>query len=244
MMDLQAWFSALDPTRSVNQLFDHLPGLMYFVKDRDSRIVMANREFAQRCGLASPEELLGRSDEELFPAYMARKFRSDDRVALERGAPLLNLVELFPTREGLPEWFITQKLPMFDQNGQVAGICGFVQSYERLLDRSNDPVFRFVEHIRAHYAQPISIPEGARRVGLSQRQLERRFKATFRTSPRQYIVRLRVLIASDRLVHSDAPITEIAHECGFYDHSSFIRHFRAVYEIAPLDYRKRFAASR
>lgn len=243
-MDIHSWFSQLDATRSINQLFDHLPGLMYFVKDRDSRIVMGNREFAQRCGLATAEELLGRSDDELFPAYMARKFRLDDEAVLKGGVPLLNLVELFPTREGLPEWFITQKIPMRDRDGAIAGVCGIVQNYERIRDRSEDPIFQFVEHIRANYAEPIAIPEIARRVGLSQRQLERRFKETFRTSPRQYIVRLRVLIASDRLLNSDAPVTDIALESGFYDHSSFIRHFRAFFETTPLAYRKRRSLGR
>ena len=185
-------------------------------------------------------ELQGRTDDELFPSYMARKFLADDHTVISTGEPLLNLVELFPTRERLPEWFITQKLPLFDRTGAIYGICGTVQSYERLLDISQDPVLELVQHIRSHYAQPLSVPQLARSIDLSQRQLERRFQATFRMSPRQFIVRLRVLIASDRLRHSDAPITEIALACGFYDHSSFIRHFRKVFETGPLAYRKQF----
>jgi len=239
-MSLPAWLHRIDPARSINQLFDHIPDLMFFVKDRASRIVTGNREFAQHCGVRTPEELQGRRDEELFPAYMARKFIADDRVVLATGEPLLNLVELFPTRERMPEWFITQKLPMFDAAGEVCGICGTVQSYEDLLNISQDPVVELVQTIRDHYAQPISVPELARSIGLSQRQLERRFQATFRTSPRQFIVRLRVLIASDKLWDSDTPTTEIAHSCGFYDHSSFIRHFRAIFETTPLAYRKQF----
>lgn len=242
-MKLSTWFSRLDPARSVNQLFDYIPDLIYFVKDRESRIVTGNLEFARHCGVRTTEELHGRTDDELFPAYMARKFLADDRIVLSTGAPLLNLVELFPTRERLPEWFITQKLPLFDRRGRVCGICGTVQSYEDLLNSSQDPVLDLVKRIRANYANPVSIPALARSIGLSQRQLERRFHATFRMSPRQFVVRLRVLIASDRLRHTDRPITEIAQECGFYDHSSFIRHFRTVFETSPLNYRKRFQAS-
>ncbi len=242
MTPAASWFDQLDPARSINQLFDHIPDLMYFVKDRDSRIVTGNTEFAHHCGKRAPEDLQGCTDEELFPAYMARKFLADDRTVLARGEPLLNLVELFPTRERLPEWFITQKLPLFDRSGAVCGLCGTVQSYEDLLNNSQDPVMELVQHIRANYAQSLSVPALARSIGFSQRQLERRFQAAFRMSPRQFIVRLRVLIASDRLRRSDAPITEIAHECGFYDHSSFIRHFRAVFETSPLAYRKQFQA--
>lgn len=238
MSDAKTWLSKIDPTVSLNQLFEHLPGIMYFVKDRESRILMGNREFAQRCGLSVADDLRGQSDRDIFPAYMARKFRADDLEVLRSGEPLLNLVELFPSRERLPEWFITQKFPMKDLKGKTVGICGIVQSYEKILDHSNDVIFTLVEYIRSHYSEPISIPELARRIGLSQRQLERRFQETFRTTPRQYIVRLRVLIASDRLLNSDAPITEIAVESGFYDHSSFIRHFRAIFETTPLAYRK------
>ncbi|MCF3652356.1 AraC family transcriptional regulator [Synoicihabitans lomoniglobus] len=234
------WFDQLDPARSINQLFEHIPNLMYFVKDRESRIVTGNIEFAHHCGVRTPEALWGRTDEELFPAYMTRKFLADDRTVFARGEPLLNLIELFPSRERLPEWFITQKLPLFDRAGEVCGLCGTVQSYEDLLNSSQDPVLELVQRIRDNYAQTFSIPDLAHSIGLSQRQLERRFQATFRMSPRQFIVRLRVLIASDQLRHGDAPITDVAHACGFYDHSSFIRHFRTVFETSPLAYRKRF----
>lgn len=240
MIDLQTWFSELDANRSVSQLFEHIPDLMYFVKDSDLRIVTGNLEFAQHCGFSSSEKLHGCTDDEIFQPYMANKFRSDDLVVIESGTPLLNLVELFPTREGLPEWFITHKLPLHNSQGAVHGLCGIVQSYERILGRSNDPIFQFVGHIRDNYANTIAIPEIARKIGLSQRQLERRFQTVFRTSPRKYIVRLRVLVASDQLRDSDAPITEIAHKCGFYDHSSFIRHFRSIFGTTPLAYRKQY----
>lgn len=238
MLDVKSWFSKIDTTTSINQLFEHLPGIMYFVKNSESRIMMGNREFAQHCGFAAAEDLQGQSDEAIFPAYMARKFRADDLDVLESGKPLLNLVELFPSRERLPEWFVTQKLPLRNHNGKTIGVCGIVQNYERILDHSNDAISTLVEHIRNHYSEPISIPELAKSIGLSQRQLERRFQETFRTTPRQYIVRLRVLIASDLLLNTDAPITDIAIESGFYDHSSFIRHFRTIFETTPLAYRK------
>lgn len=236
---LDHWLSQLDPRRSPTRLFEYMPNVMYFVKDREGRIMTGNQAFAEHCGRRSPQELYGQRDDALFLPYMAEKFRRDDDTVLRSAAPLLDLVELFPTREGLPEWFVTQKLPLFDQEGNVCGLCGIVQSYERMLGHSQRPVFQVVEYIRAHYAEPLSIPEIASRFGFSQRQLERRFADIFRTSPSQYLIRLRVLIASDRLKHSDDPISTIALDCGFYDHSSFIRHFRRTFGVTPLAYRKR-----
>jgi AraC-like DNA-binding protein len=238
MNPLDDWLSCVDPRHSPAQLFEYMPNVMYFVKNREGRIMTGNQAFAESCGCRSARELYGQRDEALFPPYMAEKFRRDDETVLRRATPLLNLIELFPTREGLPEWFITQKLPLFDRCGDVFGLCGIVQSYERMHDHPQRPVFQVAQYIRAHYAERLSIPEVAEHFGFSQRQLERRFAETFRASPRQYLIRLRVLIASERLRRSDEPISDVALDCGFYDHSSFIRHFKRTLGVTPLAYRK------
>lgn len=239
MNELDQWLSQIDPRHSPAMLFEHIPDVLYFVKNRQARIMTGNHAFAERCGLRSTEALFGLNDEAVFPPYMAEKFRRDDEKVLSNAKPLLDLIELFPTPEGLPEWFITQKLPLFDHKGNVCGLCGIVQSYERMRDHPQLPVFQVVQYIRSNYAERLSIPEIAERFGFSQRQLERRFAETFRASPSQYLVRLRVLIASERLRHSDEPISDIAVDCGFYDHSSFIRHFKRTFGVTPLAYRKR-----
>ena len=44
------------------------------------------------------------------------------------GQPKLNIVELFFTDSGLPDWFVTNKLPILDTQGRVMGIMGAVHS--------------------------------------------------------------------------------------------------------------------
>ncbi|MGY8692619.1 MAG: AraC family transcriptional regulator, partial [Verrucomicrobiia bacterium] len=56
--------------------------------------------------------------------------------------------------------------------------------------------------IKQNYASSLSIPELSKQAGLSQRQLERLFKKRFRVSPREYIIRLRILIAADQISQS------------------------------------------
>jgi AraC-like DNA-binding protein len=165
---------------------------------------------------------------------MVEKFRRDDATVFRTAEPLHDLIELFPTREGLPEWCVTHKVPLFDRQGKAVGLCGIVQSYESMHDHSQQPVFKVVEYIRSHYSERLSIPEIARQFGFSQRQLERRFVDTFGASPREYVIRLRILIACEHLRDSDTHISD----CGFYDHSSFIRHFKRMLGATPLAYRK------
>ncbi len=221
------------------RLFEHIPGVMFFAKDRKRRLFMGNQRFLEHCGFTSIEELAGKADREIFPKYMEDKFARDDKTVLSTGRPLLNLVELFPSRDRLPEWYITNKYPIFDNTGSVAAICGLIQSYERSFDDPDDPISKVVHLIKNRFDQTIHIPALSREAGLSQRQLERLFKKRFSISPREYILRLRVLIAADLLRSTRKGITEIALECGFYDHSSFTRQFKRHMGALPLKYRKR-----
>jgi AraC-like DNA-binding protein len=211
---------------------------MFFLKDKESRLIMGNHRFLEHCGFATNEAIFGKSDRDIFPEYMSEKFRSDDQTVIQSKLPLLDLVELFPTRNRLPEWFVTHKYPLLRPNGEVEGICGIVQNHEPAKEDIDDPVIKMVRTIKQNYASSLSIPELSKQAGISQRQLERLFKKRFRVSPREYIIQLRILIAADQLSQSRRSITQIALDCGFYDHSSFTRYFRRNMGRTPLAYRK------
>ncbi len=78
--------------------------------------------------------------------------------------------------------------------------------------------------------------ELAKLVGMSVRQLQRRFNETFNTTLQFYIARLRILKACELLLHPQLQITEI----GFYDHSVFSKKFFEIMGVSPRAYRKRF----
>ena len=79
--------------------------------------------------------------------------------------------------------------------------------------------------------------------GLSVRQFERNFLSTFRTTPKHYIMRLRVLLACDQLLETRRSITEIALAAGFCDHSAFARHFRKQMGLSPRAYREKYLSN-
>lgn len=239
-LDEQAqWFSALRPG-GVRELFEHLPNMLYFAKDRQLRLMAGNRAFAHRCGFTSEAEMIGRTDSELFSAELAEKYRLDDRKVIESGQPLLGIVELFPNRLGEPEWFVTDKVPLFAKDGQVHGLCGTVRSYEgaRAALQPYLDLVPVTEYLKEHFDETIPIGDVAKRAGMSVRQLERRFRATFKTTPRHYIMKLRVLSACELLVSSDESVTDIALKVGFYDHSVFSRQFSKIVGTSPSSYRK------
>lgn len=221
------WIDHLPPGQ-FRHLFDHLPGTLFFAKDRDGKLMAGNPAFVARCGFKTEAEIVGLTDAEIFPPKLAEKYRRDDEQVLGGGEPLLGIIELFPNQGGKPEWFITDKLPVFNGAGEICGLCGTVRSYEaqRAAIRPYLELASVADHLKTHFRQKLDVPALAKLAHMSVRQFERKFRATFKMTPRDYMIRMRVIEACELLVRTDLPVTTIALEVGFYDHSDFARQFR------------------
>ena len=238
----RAWLDALSPA-PFRHLFDHLPGTLFFAKDRQSRIMMGNPAFVARCGFMREEQILGCTDDAIFPPRLAEKYRRDDRTVLRTQQPLLGIIELFPNAAGRPEWFVTDKLPLFDRDGQVCGICGTVRSYEdqHAAIAPYLELAHIAEHLKRNFRDALDGPRLAKMAGLSLRQFSRKFRSTFQSTPRDYLMRMRILHACSLLTNSPLPITEVALQSGFYDHSDFARQFRRQMGQSASTYRAQHA---
>jgi len=234
--EVAKWNENLRPG-TVRDLFEFLPELMYFAKDSELRIVAGNQSFVHHCGLSDKAELIGKKDHEIFPPQMAEKFAQDDREILETQKPINGIVELFPNEFGSPEWYTTDKIPLFTRKGEIAGLCGVVRSYQVELDQSLRTV---TEMLNERYSDKISIADIAAKARMSVRQLERKFQEVYKTTPSQYLMRLRILRACEMLRTGNQPVTTIALDVGFYDHSAFSRKFSQLIGEPPSAYRKRF----
>lgn len=224
------------------ELFNQIPGICFFAKNTKGTLVAMNQLFAERCGFESEDELVGKSDFEIFPANLAEKYAIDDQTIIQTGKPISHLVELFPNRLGVPEWFITNKIPLRNNDNKVCGVAGTVQTYEESKSYLQPylKISKAVEYIKSNYKEAVTIPFLAKMVGLSVRQFQQHFKNTFQTSPQNYLIKIRLLSACDMLLHSDLSITQIAIQVGFYDHSSFTRQFNKHLGLTPLKYKKKY----
>jgi AraC-like DNA-binding protein len=220
------WVEQLPPGQ-FRTLFDHLPDTFFFIKDRVARLVGGNPAFVTRCGFKQETDLIGITDERIFPPRLAAKYRQDDERVMETGKPLLGVIELFPNASGTPEWYVTDKIPLFDRDGKVCGLCGTVRSMEaqRAAIQPYLELATVADHLKKHFRDKLDVARLAAMAGLSIRQFERKFRATFQTTPRAYLIRMRLIEACELLARTNRPITDIALEAGFYDHSDFARHF-------------------
>ncbi len=227
---------------SYHAIFEHVTGVAFFMKDRQSRLVAANRLFYERVGFRSEAELIGKDDLALFPARLAEHFRRDDAEVLRTGKPKLNIIELFFNRQGIPDWFLTHKLPVRDRRGRVVGVIGVTQSYG-FGSSVREPylaIDRAVSLIRERFREKLTIGELAAAAHLSPRQLHRKFIEIFGSSPQSFILKVRIQAACELLQEGDRLISEIAGESGFGDQSSFTQHFRRHLGMTPRRYRQQY----
>lgn len=228
------------------QLFDHLPDLAFFAKDSQFRFMCASRRFMERFGIVSEVGIVGKNDFDLFPGRLAENFRRDDEEVMASGKPKLNIVELFFTDQGIPDWFVTNKLPLVDSHGRVIGIMGTVQSFEgkKQVLQPYLQIDRALTYIREHFRTGVSITELAKIVHLSPRQLHRKFVETFGASPQAFIMKLRIQAACEALQAEGAQIAEVARQLGFCDQSAFTQHFHRHMGHTPLRYQRQFRLRR
>jgi PAS domain S-box-containing protein len=96
-------------------------GALIFVKDVEGRYEMVNPKWEEVAGLKSAE-VLGRTDEELFPGPIGEQFRRNDLEVMEGGG-VRELEEVLDGPRGR-RYFISIKFPLRADKGQVRGLCG------------------------------------------------------------------------------------------------------------------------
>lgn len=101
--------------------------LAVFWKDRDSRYLGCNHNFAQDANLSLPAEIIGQTDYDLPWIELADAYRADDRQTMDSGVAKLGIVEKLVRADGSSIWLETNKLPLQNLNGETIGILGTYQ---------------------------------------------------------------------------------------------------------------------
>jgi AraC-like DNA-binding protein len=95
--------------------------------------------------------------------------------------------------------------------------------------------------LHAEPARPWTLEELARVAGTSRSVLAERFAQLVGQAPMQYLAQWRMLLASNLLARSNAPLARIAEEVGYQTDTAFSRAFRREYGMPPAAWRRRQA---
>ena len=152
-------------------LFDCVEDILVWIKDRDGRYCWVNRAFLINYAMdrlrserpADTEGVLGKTDYDLSPTFLADQFRLDDEQVLT-GKRIVNRIELVGQPEGLTVWSVTNKIPLTDTDGAIIGTAGIT----RRLDTPKKEMVPGTEfgpvlaYLRDHYHAPITNQQLAR----------------------------------------------------------------------------------
>ena len=90
-----------------------------FLKDREGRFITANKRMEDAFGMRR-EELRGKTLQDILPKDRADRCRASDLEVLESGRPA-QLEEVLDF-EGAPRVFLTNKFPLFGEDGRAWGL--------------------------------------------------------------------------------------------------------------------------
>lgn len=108
---------------NMNTLIDNLPDLVY-IKDAEGRKIRTNQADVKICGVSSYKDIIGKTDMEIYPGKLGRERYEQDMKVIKTGKAILNFEECFKDKDGSEIWFLTSKVPLLDENGQVNGLIG------------------------------------------------------------------------------------------------------------------------
>jgi len=223
-------------------IFDHLPGFIYFVKDRDLRYVAYNQRLCEIFAAQSREEILGKKDDDYIPQHIMEDIRKDDLEILRTGISIINRVELVPRGNGFVDWSTTTKKPLFNQSQQICGIIGITRPFDQgttSLSKNEElgPALQLLHH---SFRENIPITMLAHTANLSLSSFLRKFKSCFNMTPKEYLRHLRVQEACHLIVRTTQTFAQISHHCGFADQAHFSREFSRIMKEPPKSYRARY----
>jgi PAS domain S-box-containing protein len=134
-------------------IIDKIPDAIY-VKDTNVRKILANKADYTNCGFDSEEEVLGKSDFDVYPKEIAEQFFANDQKILKQEETTLNSLEKLTKKNGETLWLNTTKLPLHNKEGESIGIIGIgrdithqKEAEEKLIlsEKTHREIFNSVE---------------------------------------------------------------------------------------------------
>jgi len=114
---------------------------VYF-KDKDSRFIWNNYVHCKQLGVEKPDDLIGKTDKDFFPAEFAEKAREVELEIMRTGIPVLNIEEELYEDEDNVRYYSASKYPLYDKDNNIVGTWGIsrditdAKRMEKELERS------------------------------------------------------------------------------------------------------------
>ncbi|BCA94851.1 hypothetical protein TUM19329_12120 [Legionella antarctica] len=104
------------------QMIESTPVHMYW-KNLNFEYLLCNLLQAKNLGFSSPDQIIGKTDYDLLPQNIANQIRKNDMEVIFKQGPCI-FEEQIEDINGLNQIYLTQKIPIFNKQGELSGIAG------------------------------------------------------------------------------------------------------------------------
>ncbi len=108
------------------------------------------------------------------------------------------------------------------------------------VDSESRRILKVKDYISKHYTEEIRLADLADLVGMSTTSFSRFFKLRSGKTLSDYVVEMRLGVASRQLVDTTNSVSEICYDCGFNTLSNFNRLFRKYKGCSPTEFREKY----
>ena len=167
---LEKFHRRLDSPMQLNRLFDCLPELYFWAKDEHSRFVAVSSGVLVLSNCDNEDQMLGRTDLDFYPRNLAENYIEEDRWVMRNRKPVIDQAWLVPNNRGELKWFISSKIPLFGDGGQVIGTAGVMRDFEKTgaIVQPYQEMEEVVNYVLENYVKRIDIAELASVIHLSR----------------------------------------------------------------------------
>ena len=116
----QAEEALRESQQKLQAILDNSPTVVY-LKDCQGYYLLVNHQFENLFHLTT-EQIIGKTDAEIFPHEIAVALRANDRQVIAEGESLY-FEEIVPQDDGI-HTYLSIKFPLYDTKGNVYGVCG------------------------------------------------------------------------------------------------------------------------
>ncbi len=228
------------PLLALEQLFDQVPDIAFFVKDADGNYIAINQSLIARHGFSNKSEVRGKRPSDICSGDFGRIPSDQDKLILRSGISIIDHLEMQWEMPGRPVWCLTTKIPLKDDAGNTIGIVGFSKDVRSAVDPSTVPS-SFARALEAFEQDlpPEASPSWLAKVAkMPTHRFSKTMKLIFGLTPTQYVAKSRIGKASSLLLQTNMTISEIAQNCGYFDHSAFSRAFKKATGFTPISFRR------
>jgi PAS domain S-box-containing protein len=133
----------------LNSILNNLPGLVW-LKDKDGRLVTVNAAYSKAFSHGNPQQLPGKTDFDIFPPELAKKFFENDQAVINSGVPRSETGYI--SVAGRMRLFETFKSPVFASSGEIIGLTGYATD---ITDRqaAEETLIAFSEYMEKKNAE-------------------------------------------------------------------------------------------